>query len=119
MKASSKFLSKGELRVLKPSEILSKSFAKKAFAVSKSRFEDMNTSAKLSIVVEKEDKLVMTKNGVIAVRYWLKTFISFWLEMGSNIANQSLEQLTDQDVLEFWNNIRELLKFKKADKLED
>jgi hypothetical protein len=105
--------------VIKPEEITSKTFAKKVFTASKSNLENMNTSSKLGIVTDKEDKLVMTKKGVSAVKDWLKSYISHRLDMGENIAKQSVEHLKDQDVFEFWNNIRELLKFKKADKVEE
>jgi hypothetical protein len=121
MKKISEFLLEAQLRVIKPEEITSKSFAKKAFAASKTKLELMNTSPsnRVAIPMNKVDEVVMTKKGVIAVKDWLKTYISHRLNMGEDIAKQSVDHLKDQDILDFWNNIRELMKFRKVDRIEE
>jgi hypothetical protein len=122
MKTFREFLLEGEQKTISPEEITSKSFAKKMFDTSKTKLKTFTTSpsVRVAIPMNTVDEVVLTKKGIsVTKNEILKPYISYNLKMGEESAKQSVDQLTDQDILEFWNNIRELMKFRKIDRLEE
>lgn len=110
-----------ELHVYTAKELLSNSFVTKFVQAYKDKIIDVITTTGYALPRSTEETLndVPTKiseKGVYDMRRLVHSFISIKLNMGANIANQSVDNLKTSSVwLEFINKVHSKLNWKQAE----
>lgn len=119
-----RIIREGNLKIFSDKEIKSKAFAQKMVRAKKETFRDLFFSTGFISDRSRDDVLndtgyVLKDTGVYKLRGTVKNFIFKNLDMGDNIATQSVEKLkTPEDWLEVANNIASLIGYKHIDSVQ-
>lgn len=92
-----------ELHVFKAKEMVAKSFAQKIYKADSRRFHQIATG---NGMYDSQSKS-LTPEGIKSLKGMISSYIWTTLDMGANIAAQSVQNLTDDDVNVIFQNTKE------------